>query len=455
MTGSAQPVSEATPSVPAETTDEAPFRQWQGLEERWVLDTSEDERVYLLEGRNGSRIRVSESAHKLLALRASGVTSEAIAEALAAQGQEVSGEEIEEKYQGLCARIEKIESEPPSINVGYLFRVPILRENLVVAIASRVKGFFRPRWVAIFLTVIFASLWGPIFLQPPTDFSPSGFWLGYALLLVSVLIHEFGHAGACAYYGARPSDIGATLYLIYPALYSDVSAAWRLSRMQRVVVDLGGMYFQFTVGAAYMAGYALTGWRPFWVGFLMILGSTVFSLNPIFRFDGYWVIADSLGVTNLGSQPSRVVRHAFRRLKGQAVDPLPWSPKVTITLAVYSVLTFLVFGFFFSMLGPRIWGMASSLPGQLRAYWQGEPGTSLGGVLMSTAMAALITFIAYRLVRSMVVQPVLGLIRRLRHKYGRRPALPSAAAGESNAPVTQGPGTDQVALHREPKEVPS
>lgn len=453
MTGSAvQPVSEATPSAPTEA-EEAPFRQWQGLEERWVLDTSEDEPVYLLEGRNGSRIRVSESAHKLLALRASGVTSEAIAEVLAAQGQEVSGEEIEEKYQGLCARIEKIESEPPSINVGYLFRVPILRENLVVAIASRVKGFFRPRWVAVFLAAIFASLWGPIFLQPPSEFSPSGFWLGYALLLVSVLIHEFGHAGACAYYGARPSDIGATLYLIYPALYSDVSAAWRLSRRQRVVVDLGGMYFQFTVGAVYMAAYALTGWRPFWVGFLMILGSTMFSLNPIFRFDGYWVIADSLGVTNLGSQPARVISHVFQRLRGRPTDPLPWSPKVTITLTVYSVLTFLVFGFFFSMLGPRIWSMASSLPGQLRAYWQGEPGASLGGLLMAIAMAALITFISYRLLRAMVVQPILALIRKLRQKYGRRAALPSAATGESNAPVPQGPEPDQVAIRREPKEV--
>lgn len=397
-------------------------RDWQGLEERWELDTSEAEPVYLLKGRNGSRMRVSGSAHRLLSLRRSGVSSEAIAEALGAAGQTITPEDLERRYQELCERIDQIESRANDNPMGFWFRIPILPEWLVVAIASRLRGAFLPRRVALALGVIASGLGLLFWTPPPTEFSAAGFWTGYALLLVSVLIHELGHASACAYYGAQPSDIGATLYLIYPALYSNVSAAWRLSRGQRVVVDLGGAYFQLLTGAVYMAGYAMSGWRPFRVGYLMILGSMVFSLNPIFRFDGYWVVADALGVTNLGRQPGRVLRHLVQRLRRRAVEPLPWSPRITAVLAFYSVLSFSVWGLFLWLMGPRVWRMVSVLPAQVQGYFAGAQDVTMGSLLMSVAMSALMTFILWRILRSMVFRPLgkgVDRIRQIRRERDR------------------------------------
>lgn len=404
----------------ARTEEPEAAGDWQGLEERWELDTSEAEPVYLLKGRNGSRMRVSESAHRLLSLRRSGVSSEAIAEALEAAGQTITAEELENRYQELCERIGQIESQANDNPMGFWFRIPILPERVVVALASRLKGAFRPRHVVVSLGIIAAGVVLLALLPPPTDFSAAGFWTGYGFLLVSVLIHELGHASACAYYGARPSDIGATLYLIYPALYSDVSAAWRLPRLQRVVVDLGGAYFQLLVGAAYMAGYALSGWRPFRVGYLMILGSMVFSLNPIFRFDGYWVVADALGVTNLGRQPGRVMRHLVQRLRRRVVEPLPWSPGITSVLAVYSVLSFCVWGLFLWLMGPRIWRMVSVLPGKAQGYFAGDPEVTLGSLLMSLAMSALMIFILWRILRSMLFRPLGKVVDRVRRLWRDR-----------------------------------
>ena len=39
-------------------------------------------------------------------------------------------------------------------------------------------------------------------------------------------------------------NIGFALYFIYPAFYTDVTKVWRLPRLKRAVVDLGGIYFQ-------------------------------------------------------------------------------------------------------------------------------------------------------------------------------------------------------------------
>ena len=59
-------------------------------------------------------------------------------------------------------------------------------------------------------------------------------------------------------FGALPDRIGIGIYVIYPALFSDVTAAWRLSRGQRVLVDLGGSYFQLLVTVALLAAERVT-----------------------------------------------------------------------------------------------------------------------------------------------------------------------------------------------------
>src|SRR6185437_4129760 len=45
----------------------------------------------------------------------------------------------------------------------------------------------------------------------------------FAITLVSAGFHEFGHAAAARYGGATPGAMGAGLYLIWPAFYTDVT----------------------------------------------------------------------------------------------------------------------------------------------------------------------------------------------------------------------------------------
>lgn len=393
------------------------LQSWQGLEEASRVDTSEREPVFLLTSRKGSRIRLSASAHQLLRLKQSGVPSETIAEALSRKGRQVTAAEIDSRYRELLERIEKIEQGANDNPLGFWFRLRLLPEALVARLASRLQVAFAPGPAAVLLVVTIACL-AALALFPPAAQAGSAFWPGYGLLLLSLVVHELGHASACARFGVRPGEIGATLYLIYPALYSDVSGAWQLPRGQRVLVDLGGMYFQLAAGAVYAAAYAFSGWEPLRVAVLMILGTGVFSLNPIFKFDGYWVLADALGVTNLSRQPARVLGHYYARLRGRPAAPLPWSGRITGALAFYSVLSFVVWGVFLWRLGPHVVQMVASLPPQVAGLAQGASRAQVSSLLASLFMAALTLFIAWRLVRSLAAPPVRAAMRWLARRRG-------------------------------------
>ncbi|MCC5623452.1 hypothetical protein [Nostoc sp. CHAB 5715] len=335
----------------------------RGLKERLVVDTSEGQPVYLLVSKSGSYIRLSPIAYQLLVQRSSGVSFATLAEILSQQmGRSVSLATVEAAYQNVVERIAKIEHSANHTPSGFLLRCCFLPKATVNRIASYLSVVFQPVIACCLLTgVILATA-----IAPQHDLSlnvtPTVFWCGYVLFLVSLLIHELGHASACVRYGAKAGEIGGTIYLIFPAFYSDVSAAWELLRWQRVIVDLGGIFFQLVVAALYVIVYKLSGWEPFKVALILIASSCLFMLNPVFKSDGYWVIADAMGVTNLGQQPLRIFHHFIARLRHQPVQSLPWSMLVTATLVLYTLLSFSIWGYFLWAVLPMLWRQVLGYP---------------------------------------------------------------------------------------------
>lgn len=123
--------------------------------------------------------------------------------------------------------------------------------------------------------------------------------LVFALTILSAGFHELGHAAACRYAGAEPGGMGVGLYLVWPAFYTDVTDAYRLLRVDRLRVDLAGLYFNAVVAVATMAAWLF--WR---VDALLLLVALqilqmVRQLSPIIRADGYHILADATGVPNL------------------------------------------------------------------------------------------------------------------------------------------------------------
>lgn len=333
--------------------------QYQGLDEELLVDTLEGKRTYLLVGKKGTQVRLSSSAYQLVKAVRDGTSFHRLAQMVNEQraGEKVSPAQLEEAYHGVMGKLAQIEERASDdiLPGGFWLRWRIFPQGLVQKVSSFLSIFFHPYLAPVFLLIIALGIAGAFWGGMSLELNEASFVPAYLLFLGSLIIHEFGHSSACARYGAEPSDIGFTVYLIYPAFYSDVSSAWRLSRWQRVMVDLGGSYFQFVVGAVFVAAFFLSGWDPLRLAFLMILYGSLFSLNPIFKFDGYWVVADALGVTNLGQQPGRIARHFVDRVRRREAEPLPWPLAITATLVVYSVGTVLVWGVFLIKLLPTVW----------------------------------------------------------------------------------------------------
>ena len=134
----------------------------------------------------------------------------------------------------------------------------------------------------------------------------------FFIFFVSVLVHEFGHATALNRYGLRSGHIGFGLYLIFPTLFADVSKSWVLSSQNRVLVDLGGIYFQLIFLLLLDVYVILTGSGAGYGAIFLIIFAILYNLNPALKFDGYWLIVDLFGLDNLHLRVNNYFVSIFR-----------------------------------------------------------------------------------------------------------------------------------------------
>ena len=143
-------------------------------------------------------------------------------------------------------------------------------------------------------------------------FQTPGLLLGVFLLAVlSAGFHELGHAAACRYGGAQPGAMGAGVYLVWPAFYTNVDDAYRLDRRGRLRVDLGGLYFNALVAVAVTALWLATGEDALLLGVATQLLQMLHQLTPIVRADGYHILADWTGVPDLFAHLGPTVRRVL------------------------------------------------------------------------------------------------------------------------------------------------
>jgi putative peptide zinc metalloprotease protein len=161
-------------------------------------------------------------------------------------------------------------------------------------------------------------------------YDPKLLLLIFGLTIVSAAFHEIGHAAACLYGGAKPGAMGAGLYILWPAFYTDVTDAYRLDRRSRLRVDLGGIYFNGVFAVVALLLWWLTRWEAVLLVVPIQLLQTLRQLPPLIRLDGYHILADLTGVPDLyshikpvlvGMLPSRWGRPESRVLR-------PWARAV-------------------------------------------------------------------------------------------------------------------------------
>lgn len=207
--------------------------------------------------------------------------------------------------------------QPPEVKLPFLLHWNLIPEKQVAWMAPRLKFLYHTVSIVAGLMLIALAHFSVYYQHPSFNhISNAGSLWVLILCLVSILCHEFGHAAAVAKYGGSPGHIGFGLYLLLPSFYADVSEIWRFRRKERMVVDLGGVYFQqlnFVVFA--MLGHYFLAPEFFAVCYFIDLMAW-FNLNPVFRFDGYWFLVDYLAIPNLYQQALKYIGYRIRKIFG-------------------------------------------------------------------------------------------------------------------------------------------
>jgi putative peptide zinc metalloprotease protein len=130
--------------------------------------------------------------------------------------------------------------------------------------------------------------------------------------------HELGHGYACKLFGGRVPEMGCKLIVGMPLAYVDASSAWSFPRRRdRMIVMLGGMYFEMllTVPATIIWAYwphTMIGSFAHQIVFMAGIATLLFNINPLMKFDGYFILSDALGIPNLRA---RALHEVKRQLK--------------------------------------------------------------------------------------------------------------------------------------------
>jgi putative peptide zinc metalloprotease protein len=262
---------------------------------------------------------------------------------------------------------------------GYLFfKVPLARPDAFLRrTLPWVRLFFAPALWCIVAALAVAGLylvsrqWEVFLATFPDMLSVSGIAaFGLSIVMVKTL-HELGHGYTAVRMGSRVSTMGVAFVVMAPILYTDTTDAWRLPhRRQRVLIDAAGMLVEIAVavlatlawvflppGALRHAAFALatTGW---------VLSLAV-NLNPLMRFDGYYLFSDLIGFPNLQERAFAMGRWWLRELLlgfGDAQpEPAPARRKAFLVCFAYATwiyrfflflgIALLVYHFFFKLLG--------------------------------------------------------------------------------------------------------
>ena len=234
-------------------------------------------------------------------------------------------------------------------------RVTLLPEAAACAAGTFLRPLFRlPVVAAVIVSVVALDFWvftahglGAGFSQVLND--PVDLLLVAGLSLVSALFHECGHAAGCRYSGARPGRIGAGIYLVWPAFFTNVTDSYRLSRAGRLRTDLGGLYFNMIFMLVLAACYAATSAEILLLVIAVTHLEMLEQLLPFVRFDGYFILSDLVGVPDLFNRVAPVLRGFLSRwLRGSRwrSDPratgLRRGARIVITVWVLCVIPLLV-----------------------------------------------------------------------------------------------------------------
>ncbi len=191
--------------------------------------------------------------------------------------------------------------------------------------------------------------------QSQSVLAPGNLLLLYAGMVIIKTLHEFGHAFFCRKFGGEVHTMGVMLMIFTPAPYMDATSSWSFrSRWQRMLVGGAGMIVEIFFAAIAAFIWARTGdgtvhSLAYNIMFIASVSTVVFNINPLLRFDGYYMLSDLLEIPNLHQRALRHLRHLGEHYlfgvkksesPAQTRKEATWLTVFGLTSGVYRVVVF-------------------------------------------------------------------------------------------------------------------
>ena len=218
--------------------------------------------------------------------------------------------------------------------------------------------------------------------------------IGVSFMLIKI-IHELSHAYVATKYGVKVPHMGVAFIVLYPVLYTDATDAWRLrDKKERIHIGLAGVYVELILAALALIAWNYTApgliqMTLFSIVMISLVGSLLVNLNPLMRFDGYYVLSDWWGIENLHATAIDYARSHMRKilwgLESPASHNYPAATVWKLTVFGYAVMIYrfflflgiavLVYHVFFPPLGliamifELVWFIGMPVWKEMMAWW--------------------------------------------------------------------------------------
>ncbi|NTV03229.1 MAG: hypothetical protein HGB04_10715 [Chlorobiaceae bacterium] len=274
------------------------------------------------------------------------------------------------------------------------FRVPLFDpEPLLQKFSRLIAMIVSPAGFAVWLAVV---LWALKLVAEHADtafskaqgvLSPDNIFLLYLALIMVKAIHEFGHAAVCHRYGGEVHTMGAMFMMLTPLPYVDATSSWSFrSRWHRALVGGAGMLAEIFVAALAAFYWAASGEGllhalAYNIMFVASVSTVIFNVNPLLRFDGYYILSDLIDIPNLhqradghlqhliegklfGCQDSHSpTREAREQVELTVYGILSWAYRVMVSAGIILFVAdrWLIIGLLIAVVGGALWILKPSI----------------------------------------------------------------------------------------------
>jgi putative peptide zinc metalloprotease protein len=247
------------------------------------------------------------------------------------------------------------------LNIMFM-RFPLLDpDRFLVRTLPVIGKFISPFGALLWLVVVGLGLkvvtdnFGDLKAQGEGVLAVNNLLLLYLGTIAVKALHEFGHAYFCRKFGGEVHVMGVMLMIFTPMPFVDATSSWSFrERWKRVLVGSAGMIVElfFAAIAAFVWARTAPGilhGLAYNIMFVASVSTIVFNVNPLMRFDGYYILSDLLEIPNLNQRATMQLQYwAERYLYGVKKAEPPartrreagWLGVFGITSGIYRAIVF-------------------------------------------------------------------------------------------------------------------